>query len=94
MTRLNVAHLRQQGQDMIIVPLESSFGNKSNSDQQAAIAELQMRARGAGLAGRVVPVWDSGSGRMAFIAPSPWHPFFQSINLHVVAANINKTLSW
>jgi hypothetical protein len=55
MTRLNVAHLRQQGQDMIIVPLESSFGSKSNSDQQAAIAELQMRS------GRRIS-WQGGSG--------------------------------
>ena len=79
---------------MIIVPLESSFGSKITSDQQAAIAELQIRARAAGLAGTVVPVWDSGGGRMAFIAPQPWHPFFRSLSLRAVAANLNKTLSW
>ncbi len=79
---------------MIIIPLESSFGGRSSSDQQTAIAELQIRAVAAGLAGTVVPVWDSGSGRMAFIAPRPWHSFFQSLSLRVVAANINKTLSW
>jgi len=79
---------------MIIVPLESSFGSKIGSDQQAAIAEFQIRARAAGLAGTIVPVWNSGGGRMAFIAPQPWHPFFRSLSLQAVAASINKTLSW
>jgi hypothetical protein len=94
MPRFEIAHLREQGQDMIIVPIESSFGSKISSDQQAAIAELQIRARAAGLAGTVVPVWDSGGGRMAFIAPRQWHSFFQSLSLPVVAASINKALSW
>jgi hypothetical protein len=46
------------------------------------------------LAGVVVPVWDGGLGRVAFIAPTRWHPFFQSIDLNRVSASINKQLSW
>ena len=80
MPQFRIAHVRQQGQDIIIVPLESSFGNKSGDDQNAIMAELQAHARGAGLAGTIVPVWESG-GRMSFIAPRPWHPFFQSLSM-------------
>ena len=94
MPSYRIAHLRKQGQDMIIVPLDSSFGHKITDDQQAIIADLQAHARGAGLPGTVVPVWDSGRGRMAFIAPQPWHSFFQSLSLAHVARNLNKTLSW
>ena len=94
MPHFNVAHLREQGQDMVIVPLDSSFGRKISQDQNAIIADLQAHARSAGLAGTVVPVWDDGGGRMAFIAPRPWHAFFQSINLHFIAANINRELYW
>jgi len=94
MAHFKIAHLRQQGQNMIIVPLDSQFGHKSNSDQQDIIAELQMRSRAAGLAGTVVPVWDGGAGRMSYIAPRPWHPFFSSLNLRAVYANINKELRW
>jgi hypothetical protein len=94
MPRFKVAHLREQGQDMIIAPLDSSFGDQTSTDQQAIIADLQIHARSAGLAGTVVPVWDNGGGRMAFIAPRPWHPFFQSINLQFVAMNINRELYW
>jgi hypothetical protein len=94
MPRLQIAHLREQGQNMIIVPLDSEFGRKPNREQHGMISAIQMRARGAGLAGTVVPVWDNGGGRMAFIAPRPWHPFLASINLRFVAANLNRELSW
>lgn len=94
MPSLKIAHLREQGQDMIIAPLERSFGTLTNDEQQATIAELQARANAAGLAGIVVPVWDHGGGRMSFIAPPPWHPFFRSITLQFVFANLNRELSW
>lgn len=94
MPSVKVAHLREQGQNMIIVPLDSSFGREPQPQQDATIRELQMRASGAGLAGRVVPVWDNGGGRMAFIAPQPWHPFFRSLSLQAVWGNVNRELSW
>lgn len=94
MPRFKVAHLREQGQDMVIVPLDRTFGHKTESDQQALASELQARARGAGLRGTVVPVWDQGGGRMGFIAPKPWHPFFRGLNLASVAASVNRELSW
>jgi len=78
---------------MIIVPLDASFGNKPTSDQDGTISELQMRAQGAGLAGTVVPVWESG-GRMSFIAPRPWHSFFKSLSMLSVVRNLNKELYW
>jgi hypothetical protein len=94
MPHFKVAHLREQGQDMIIVPLDSSFGHKASEEQNGIISDLQIHARAAGLAGTIVPVWDSGGGRMSFIAPQPWHPFFRSLSLQVVWANTNKELSW
>jgi len=94
MPRFKVAHVREQNVDLIIIPLDSTFGNKTSRDQNETIGELQIRSRAAGLAGTVVPVWDSGGGRMAFIAPQQWHPFFSSITFQWIAANINRELSW
>jgi len=94
MPQFQVAHLNEQGQDLIIVPLDASFDSKTQSDQNGIVGELQARSAAAGLGGTVVPVWDAGGGRMAFIAPRPWHPFFQSIGLDFVAANLNRQLSW
>ena len=93
MPRYDLAHVNQQGVDLIIIPLDSSFGSRSQDEQQQIICELQLHASSAGLKGTVVPVWDS-FGRMAFIAPQNWHPFFQSINLQFVRANINRYVSW
>ena len=93
MPRYDLAHIREQGVDLIIIPLNSSFGSRSQAEQQEILAELQLRANAAGLNGTVVPVWDS-FGRMAFIAPTNWHAFFKSINLQFVNANINRYISW
>ena len=94
MPRLKIAHILEQGQNLIVVPLESSFGGNPLLRQQEITAELQMRAHAAGLAGTAVPVWDGGNGRMAFLAPHNWHPFFRSITLQWVAANLNRELFW
>lgn len=92
-TTFKVAHLREQGQDMVIVLVSSSFGRRSSDEQAEIAAELQACATSAGLRGEVVPVWDGGGGRLAFLAPREWHPFFQSISLQDVAASINGNLT-
>lgn len=94
MPNFDVAHIREQGVDLVIVPLSREFGWKPRDEQGEVVLSLQARASSAGLAGRVVPVWDSGGGRMAFLAPPNWHAFFRSISLDFVRLNINKRLSW
>ena len=49
MPSFKIAHLREQGQDMIIVPLNSNFGYKNSSDQQNIVDEIELHARGSGL---------------------------------------------
>lgn len=93
MPTLKVAHIREQGQDLIIVPLDRSFEFRSEEEQYETLADIQHAATSAGLRGKVVPVWPSGS-RLKFIAPQPWHPFLRSINLTFVRANLNRSLSW
>lgn len=93
MADFDVAHINQRGVELIIIPLQDAFGQKTQSEQQQTIRALQFGATSAGLRGTVVPVWDDGFGRMAFIAQRNWHPFFQSINLDFVAANINRRLT-
>jgi hypothetical protein len=93
MPQFQVAHIREQGQDMVIVVVNSSFGNKTSQEQNAIMADLQIHSRAACLAGIVVAVWSSGS-RLMFRAPRQWHPFFASLTPQMLQANINKTLSW
>lgn len=91
MTALKVAHIQEQGVDMIIVPVNDDFRFKPLSEQENVTLALQRVATGAGLRGTVVPVWND-SGRMAFLAPLNWHTFFRSINLPFVWANVNREI--
>jgi hypothetical protein len=91
-TKLRVAHIREQNVDLIIVPLDKGFGGQSRAQQEAGIEAIRMSATLANLAGDVIPVWDAGDGRMSFIAPKPYHPYFQSISLEFVFANLNRDL--
>ena len=87
-----IAHIRQQGVDLIIVPLDEAFGRKNETEQHEIIAALQIAASSAGLAGTVVPMWLNG-GRTKFIAPQPWHPFFRGLGWNQLLANCNRVLT-
>jgi len=92
MARFKIAHIREQGIDLIIVPLDSSFGNRTTDDQHSFIRALQACASSAGIAGTVVPVWVSGSTR-SWICPPNWNSFFQSCQWNDILANLNKELT-
>jgi hypothetical protein len=85
MATYDVAHIHQQGQDIIMVLVD-------REPTRAQMAALQYGATSAGLRGTVVPVWEQ-FGRPHFIAPHPWHPFFRSLSWDVILANVNRKLT-
>ncbi|MCA6113093.1 hypothetical protein J6497_39260 [Bradyrhizobium sp. CNPSo 4026] len=89
-----MAYLHEQGQDLIIFPVASSFGNQPQSVQSQELIALERRAHAAGLQGFAVVVWDAGGGRMGFMGPRPFHHFLGSINLQLVMSNLNREISW
>ena len=92
MSKYKVAHIREQGIDLIIVPLEPAFDRQPETAQHATIGGLQACANAAGLRGTVVPVW-LVAGRMRFIARPEWHPFFRGLQWETVIGNLNKELT-
>jgi hypothetical protein len=94
MPKFEIAHINEQGQDIIIVPLNSSFDALPDDEKKKTIVELQKRSTGARLKGKVVPVWVDTLGGFCFICPSPWHPYFSGLNMDIVQSMINKSLSW
>ena len=88
-----VAHVRAQGQDMIIVIVPPSFGTVGVAQQRQAVVRLQSRAIAAGMRGTVVAVWDAGEGRLGLQAPTRWHAFFKSVGLAHICASVNRTLT-
>ena len=94
MPKYKVAHIHEQGQDMIIFPLEEKFSRMTESDKHKELGILGFQANRAGLRGAAVAVWDNGGGKMGFYGPQQWHRFLSSISLQFVMANLNKEVSW
>jgi hypothetical protein len=92
MPTFQVAHMRRDGQDVIIVPVDPSFGKRSPAEQARIQEAFQRSAATADIPGVVVPVWEDASGRMAFRAPPPWHEFFKTIDMVYVATALNRSL--
>ena len=89
--KLDIAHIKEQGQNIIIIPLRSSSIHSKHSAEQNAIRDfLQDGASSADLKG---VVWESGSS-FYFIAPNAWKNFFKSIDMDFFIANLNRSLTY
>ena len=86
MATFDVAHINEQGQNIIIVLV---------SHQLTPMQErtLQLCANTAGLAGVVVPVWPHGMGMFGFSAPIQWHSYFRSLFWEDILMNVNTRLT-
>ncbi len=93
MPSIKVAQLQEQGQDMVIVIMDSAFARASPTQQEATIGQLQSLSNGSGLKGTVAMVWDV-DGKMDYLVPQPWHEFFRSLTLDDVRSRINAEISW
>jgi hypothetical protein len=93
MPSFKVAHIHEQGQDMLLFPLDAAFGLKGPVIQDKALAELQARAHGAGLSGHAVAVWEEGN-RTRSVGPKAWEAFLASLSMQFVLKRVNKTISW
>jgi len=93
MPTFQVAQLRHDGRDVIIVPVDRSFGKRSPAEQARIQEAFQRSAAAVDMPGVVVPVWEDSTGRMAFRAPPPWHDFLKSIDMIYVATALNRNLS-
>jgi virulence-associated protein VagC len=56
MTTYKIAHIHEQGQDLIIVPLDQRFDHTNDEQKAEFAAHLQRCATSAGLKGHVVLV--------------------------------------
>jgi hypothetical protein len=93
MPTFQVASLRHEDRDVIIVPVDRSFGKRSPAEQARIQEAFQRSAAASDIPGIVVPVWEDTTGRMAFRAPPPWYEFFKSIDMVYVATALNRSLS-
>jgi hypothetical protein len=93
MPTFQVAHMRHGDQDVIIVPVDRTFGKRSPTEQSRIQEAFQRSAQAANIPGVVVLVWEDAAGRMAHRAPPNWSEFLKSIDMVYVATALNRTLS-
>lgn len=93
MRSFHVACITHQGLDVIIVPVDSSFGLRPGAEQARTLEALQRCAAAAEMPGTVAAIWDDGKGRIAFRAPPPLHDFFRGIDMVYVATALNRELA-
>ena len=91
-SKVQIAHIKEQGQDMIFIPMNSKFGARSTKDQYLIVDALESCARNARLAGGVAVLWESNE-RTYSIGPKPWQIFLKSIDMNYVKRRVNKELT-
>jgi hypothetical protein len=89
-TTFEIAHINEQGVNVVVVFVDPSVAHKSAEDQNLIAANLQLCAESANLAGNIAMVWPGG-----FWAPSNQHAFFRSPggSYAQLLLRINKKLS-
>lgn len=91
--KYKLAHIHTRGTDLVLIPLESSFENRSVSEQTEIHKSFQMVAASAGLRGNIVLVWDKGDGATGFLSENRVQSVMQNITYEFVQNKINRELS-
>jgi hypothetical protein len=89
MTNFDVAHINEQGVNVVVVFVDESVSRRSPAAQLELAEALAHCAASAGLLGNIAMVWPGG-----FWAPNSQHAFFRSVggSYPALAARINKKL--
>ncbi len=90
MTTFEVAHINEQGVNVVVVFVDAAMAHRPSGEQNEIAASLQLCARSAGLAGNIAMVWPGG-----FWAPRNQHSFFGSVGRSYgeLAMRVNRNLT-
>ena len=86
------AHVRHRGLDLILVPFDSSFNYKPQSEKHQIVMDLQIAAKFEGISGTVVPVWLK-ERKLRFSAPADWYPLLRGLTWNDIVSNLNTELA-
>ena len=82
------ALIRYQGVNLIIVPVNSEFGNRNCFEQRRLQECIEANTTAQGLSGEVVLVWRGYTNRMKFLSRQSSSQIVKEINWGIVAKNI------
>jgi len=87
-----VAHIREQGKDVIIIPISNINNNLTNEKLNEIRRVFQTQAIKTKLSGEVCLVWEFNK-QLFSLAPSQWKAFCANLNMRIVKQYINKELT-
>lgn len=90
--RYKIAHVKYQGNNMVLVWVNRNYFYASNQDQARWFTAIEQCVRSANLAGQSLLVTED-NGRFRFYGPNSWHNFMRTIDMNWVRARINKELT-
>jgi hypothetical protein len=93
MPTYDVACLREQGIDVIVVVVEAAVANWPRTDQSPAWARMQVQAIEAGLDGTVILLWRATPKRLGYFDPHHRHPFLKLLTTARLARITNTHLT-
>jgi hypothetical protein len=92
MNTFDVAYVRIDGTDLILVPVHPRFGIETSGAMRAFVGRAGKLAAAAGLAGEVVPVWDDGDGGLMAFAKTALLPRLARLSWGKVRRLVNVRL--
>jgi hypothetical protein len=93
MPTYDVACVREQGIDVIVVVVNAAVGGMKRADQGSAWAQMQVWAIEAGLDGTVVLLWRATTRRLSYFDPHHRHPFLKHLTPAILARMTNTRLT-
>ena len=94
MPHYKVAHVRDQDVEYLLLPVESSFGQKTDEEQRAFVEECQSGALASELQGAIVVVWEDDKGHTQFRSPLSFRAVCNDWTLRRVLAGLNQEIAY
>jgi hypothetical protein len=91
MAKYRVAQLTHEGENVILVPMDRSFGKSVQEHKEQELTKLQAAAESTGLNGIVVAIWDS-AGSVGAFGPDKWKNFAESLKWTSLRTKMNRDL--
>lgn len=92
MFKTRIAIFNEQGQELIVVPLDSSFEDRLPSQRLETLRTLQNSAIKVGLKAPMALVWRIGN-KLYFMAPKQCHSLLKTLKWNTIVSSLNTVLT-
>jgi hypothetical protein len=91
MPKYKVAQLSYEGENVILVPMDRSFGKRPQEQKDQELSKLQAAADATGLNGKLVIIWDA-AGSVAAFGPDKLKGYAESLRWTSLRTKMNCDL--